>query len=332
MTPVPVPPHLPKDNQRLQYLVDKQYFGTGLLNSEQVEQLSLVNFHYFLGYARNYAKLHDLGVFTGPRDPQHVFDLISLDQKVASLLFYWIRCAELGLRKRTIDHFCENGSPTSYLDEGRLFSLSQDFNQREIVRGMLKEIFRYGEDYVINSLNKKARELGVDKPKRYTFGSHELCLSLSCDLALWSVIDCFSLGQLGKFIMACDADIEPSQRTWRRLADDLGMKAQVFSSGIESLSTTRNLVCHHSRLWMRPATNSPKKSKIFEKELRGVDAKSQLMAFANVANFQRSILKKEALGSIFSLVKSNDMYLYGISQTSHKSKMGPKFSGAESRG
>ncbi|WP_367317544.1 Abi family protein [Corynebacterium accolens] len=69
------------------------------------------------------------------------------------------------------------------------------------------------------------------------------------------------MGQLGKFIMVCDADISDEQRTWRRLADDLGMKARVFSSGIESLSNTRNLVCHHARLWMRPATHSPKSRK-----------------------------------------------------------------------
>ena len=71
---------------------------------------------------------------------------------------------------------------------------------------------------------------------------------------------------------------------------------------------------------MRPATHSPKKPKIFNKQLRDVDPKSQLMAFANVAHFQRSDLKKEALESIFSLVKSNEMYFYGISQTSHKKR------------
>lgn len=318
---VPVPPDLPKDTQRLEYLRQKGYFGETSFSDDLVAQLSCINFHYFLGYARNYARLFELGIFEGNRDPQHVFDLISLDQKVATLLFDWIRRAELGLRSRTVDFFCANGSPTSYLDESRLIQLSEDYDKREIIGGMLKEIFRYGEDYVVSSLNKRADQLDCKKPNRYSPASHDLCLSLTQDLALWSVIDCFSLGQLGKFIMMCDADVDDhGQRTWRRLAADLDMKARVFSSGIESLSNTRNLVCHHARLWMRPATHSPKKPKIFNKQLRDVDPKSQLMAFANVAHFQRSDLKKEALESIFSLVKSNEMYFYGISQTSHKKR------------
>lgn len=160
----------------------------------------------------------------------------------------------------------------------------------------------------------------MQKPGRYWEDSHDLCLSLAQDLPLWSVIDCFSLGQLGKFIMMCDADVSEHQRTWRRVADDLGMKAAVFPSNIRSLSTTRNLVCHHARLWMRPATHSPKKPRLFNKQLRGIDPKSQLMAFANIAHFQRSYLHKEALKSIFALVQSNEMYFYGISQTSHNKR------------
>lgn len=315
------PPHLPKEAQRVDYLRDKGYFGEAPFSDDTVAQLSHINFHYFLGYARNYAHLHNLGIFKGSRDPQHVFDLISLDQKVATLLFDWVRRAELGLRNRTVDFFCANGSPTSYLNEDRLMQLSENYDKRNFVGGILKEIFRYGEDYVIESLDGKASELGWEKPKRYSPASHEVCLSLCQELPLWSVIDCFSLGQLGKFIMACDADVDDSEkRTWRRLADELDMKAGVFGRGIESLSNTRNLVCHHARLWMRPATHSPKKPKIFDRELRNVDPKSQLMAFANVAHFQRRDLKKEALDSIFSLVQSNEMYFYGISQTSHKKR------------
>ena len=100
---VPVPPHLPNDTQRREYLRNKGYFDETLLSDELVAQLSHLNFHHFLGYARNYAMLHNLGIFKGNRDPQHVFDLISLDQKVATLLFAWIRRAELGLRNRTVD-------------------------------------------------------------------------------------------------------------------------------------------------------------------------------------------------------------------------------------
>jgi len=39
--------------------------------------------------------------------------------------------------------------------------LSEDYDEREIVGGMLKEIFRYGEDYVIQSLDKKRKNWGA---------------------------------------------------------------------------------------------------------------------------------------------------------------------------
>ncbi|MGX6967703.1 Abi family protein [Corynebacterium sp. c7Ub_26] len=157
---VPVPPHLPNDTQRREYLRNKGYFDETLLSDELVAQLSHLNFHYFLGYARNYAMLHNLGIFKGNRDPQHVFDLISLDQKVATLLFAWIRRAELGLRNRTVDFFCENSSPTRYLDEKCLRRLSKEEDERQFVGGMLREIFRYGEDYVKDAITKRADELG----------------------------------------------------------------------------------------------------------------------------------------------------------------------------
>ncbi|WP_407702655.1 Abi family protein [Trueperella bonasi] len=40
---------------------------------------------------------------------------------------------------------------------------------------------------------------------------------------------------------------EHSERTWRKLAASLDMKAPVYATEIESLSITRNLVCHHAR-------------------------------------------------------------------------------------
>lgn len=313
------PPPLPELNQKLEYLEDNGYFGHRRLNESQAEALSRINFHYFLGYARNYGMLHDRGIFQGDQDPQHVFDLIALDQEVSNHLFDLIRQAELNLRNRTVEFFCSNSAPTSYLDISHLGSHSRDLDERELVAGMLKEIFRYGEDYVIKSLENKATTLGVQKPKRYSPQDHDLCLELASDLPIWAVIDCFSLGQLGKFVMACDTHVEDhAHRTWKQIAKSLDMAAPVFSTGIESLSNTRNLVCHHARLWMRPATHSPKKPRIFSKQLRNVDPKSQLMAFANIAHFQHGTEKRTAFQSILDLVKSNELYRYGISQTSHR--------------
>ncbi|STC69270.1 Abi family protein [Corynebacterium pilosum] len=313
-------PFLETTDAKIAYLVDeKKYFSGDQFDDDVRKSLERLNFHFFLGYARNVDKLRKSGLTNADADPRHVFELVELDRQVSSLLFEFIHAAELNLRRLAVKHFCRNGTPTSYLDESRYLVSSQEFQPRDIVEGILKEVFRYGEDYTVKRLEEEADKRRIDKPRKVHNGNYDLCLDLAKDLPLWSVIDCFSLGQLGKFIMSCDGDLPHKQKTWLQVAEELGMKAGVFSAGIESLSVTRNLVCHHARLWMRPANNSPKKPRVFDKQLRGIDPKSQFFAFANIAHFQPDATAgREALARILDLTQQNELYFYGVTQTSHK--------------
>lgn len=314
-------PYLTTPEQKAALINQKGYFGDTPLTDDQTASLDNINFHYFLGYAKNYGMLQRRGIYDGVPNPQDVFDLIDIDRQISVLLFGLIRDAELHLRNLTVQCFCEKNSPTSYLDEGRLQPMSQEYTARDVVAGILKELFRYDEDYVVEKINLRATELGVVRPRRYTAVDHDKCLELTSDIELWGAIDAFTLGQLGKVIMACDARTDPAaNRTWRKTARAMDINAGVFSTGVESLAVTRNLICHHARLWMRPANNSPKKPRVFSKDLRSVDPKSQLMAFANVALFQAPSQRQTAMDQILGIVNSNPLYRYGISQTSHKER------------
>ena len=316
-----IKPYLTTPEQKAALIKQKGYFGNVPLTDDQTSSLDHINFHYFLGYAKNYGMLQRRGIYSGAPNPQDVFDLIDIDRQISALLFSLIRDAELHLRNLTVQCFCEENSPTSYLNEERLQPLSREYTARDVVAGILKELYRYDEDYVVEKIKLRAAEMGVEPPRRYTAADHDKCLELVSDIELWGAIDAFTLGQLGKFIMASDAHTESAaSRTWRKIARAMEINAGVFSTGVESLAVTRNLICHHARLWMRPANNSPKKPKVFNKDLRSVDPKSQLMAFANIALFQVPSRRQTAMDQILGIVNSNPLYRYGITQTSHKER------------
>ncbi|WOT02264.1 Abi family protein [Corynebacterium pyruviciproducens] len=78
-------------------------------------------------------------------------------------------------------------------------------------------------------------------------------------------MDSFSLGRLVKLIQRCDRTPEDTQRVWRKIADDMGIPAGRFDTGMESLRSLRNLVSHQARLWLRPTTNTVSKNGVKER-------------------------------------------------------------------
>ncbi|MFZ1411099.1 MAG: hypothetical protein WAS07_06565 [Micropruina sp.] len=80
-----IPPFLTVD-QRVDYLYNRDYFERGSVTHEHAEQLSRLNFHYFLGYARNYrALVGRRQVQVSRKSPDDVFRVIDLDGKVSAL-------------------------------------------------------------------------------------------------------------------------------------------------------------------------------------------------------------------------------------------------------
>lgn len=65
------PPFLTLDEQ-VDYLYRKDYFAPNSFLEEDIARLKSMNFHYFLGYARNFRELYFQRKLTGEKTPSRV--------------------------------------------------------------------------------------------------------------------------------------------------------------------------------------------------------------------------------------------------------------------
>lgn len=158
------------------------------------------------------------------------------------------------------DALSPNSQPTQYR--------AADLTSRDrMIESLLVHVYRHDEPYVDECLREASRLKGINKPRRYEAQCHSDCLALAADLPLWAVVDSFSLGLLGQFLMNCDTD--NSSPVWKAVAKDLDISAQVFETQVKSLAYLRNSVAHHARLWMRPTSDSAKKPPSVRQEAPG---------------------------------------------------------------
>ncbi|MDO4631133.1 MAG: hypothetical protein Q4A82_02440 [Corynebacterium sp.] len=111
--------------ERVDYLYRKRYFSRDSLSANDKARLNSMNFHYFLGYARNFRELYFEGKLTGEKSPSRVFRLIDTDAQVSEILYSGIRNAEWLLRHFLVQEYCQkfdpHGSfldPQNYLERG----------------------------------------------------------------------------------------------------------------------------------------------------------------------------------------------------------------------
>lgn len=251
------------------------------------------------------------------KSPDDVFTIIEQDHHVAGLLYNGVRRAEWALRRLAVERYCDQFEPTqTFLDPNR-YSETYYGSSRRLVEQMLDQILRYGEPYVSSHIDTVSRETGLPRHKSYAVEHHKACATLVKDLPLWAVVDCFSLGLLSRFITRCHSPQAPESPVWKAVAHDLDIPAQLFPTHIESLAVLRNLVAHHTRLWMRPTTSSPRKPKRYEKVLRGTDPKAMRVAFINVAMFQERNEKSRYLERIEAAIEEDPVYYYGVTKVHH---------------
>jgi hypothetical protein len=316
---MPAPPFLDLDG-RVQYLYDRGYFDRGAITDEHRERLAHINFHYFLGYARNYRMLVGRGkVGNGERRPDQVFSLIERDHEVSELIYSGIRRAEWRLRNLVVKHYCEFFDSTgSFLNESQYVQTSEN-SASTLINQIVGQTLRYREPYVEDRVNRAAEAEGWIRHRDYTPEARQECFRLVQNLELWSIVDGLSLGTLSRFITECDNRENSTDRVWKLIANDLGVAKAVFPTNIMSLTVLRNTVAHHARLWMRPATQAPKQPKVFAKRLRRADHKSMLVAFYNLALFQGPEGYRDFADRVDALVSADPVYAYGVQKVHHHS-------------
>lgn len=314
------PPFLTVE-ERVQYLYDREYFAPGTVGDDHRARLAETNFHHYLGYARNYRALVGRSqIQVAHKHPDDVFRVIDLDARVSALIHEGLRSAEWRLRASAVEHYCAKfPSTTSFLDASQYRAVDADSPHR-LVENILLHIYRHDEPYVGECLRAAARSQGIPKPRRYEVGSHADCVALAADLPLWAVIDSFSLGLLGQFVMHCDRD--QSSPVWKAVAKDLDIGAQVFETQVKSLAYLRNSVAHHARLWMRPTADSAKKPRLFDKRLRGAHPKSMYWAFMNLATFLPKDQRQPFAQRVDDLTSEDPIYRHGITNVHEQPKQG----------
>lgn len=299
--------------QRVRYLYDRQYFEEGTVTDKHAVRLEEVNFHYFLGYARNYRALVGRKLIDVDRkSPDDVFRVIDADARMSALLHRGLRAAEWRLRSVVVEKYCSKFDSAGSFLEVAQYRATEKGSRERLVASLLTHIYRHDEPYVDHHIRERCAVTGGSKPHRYEPAVHQACLNLASELPLWSVVDSFSLGLLGQFVMCCDTDHDSP--VWKEVAKELDIGAKVFETQIRSVAYLRNSVAHHARLWMRPTSDSPKRPRLFKKDLRDTHPKSMSWAFLNLATFLGGAQRREFANDVLSLLDEEDLYRYGVTQ------------------
>ena len=318
---------LPSIEDQKEYLVAKRYFPQGTtLSDDDRDMLACSNFHYLLGYFRNYNKYKSEGLLPENSGISDVLNLVRMDVKVSSLLYGYMRQSEQAIRAAWVDVFCTYRSPHEYLNPNAYICMNQDRPVDALIKDMMRHILRYREPYVRERIEEWWKSCGKSSSKNPSENLddwedvEELREMMQKELPLWSVVDSFSLGLLSHAVVQSYASEtsaesgEPEKMLlYKKTAERMGVNHKHFEGRLKSLTTLRNRVAHGSRLWMMPTTDTPAKPKIFAKDLREADPKGMLVSFANVALLQGNTRRqREAWKAIKALVEQNESYCVGV--------------------
>ena len=310
-----VSPYLLPENREA-YLRSKGLIE-GDISDDDREWLYFINPHYLISYARNYQLLVEQNQITEPKTLSNIRGIVETDAQLAAVLMPWMRTAELNLRALTLKHYCAGHQfGDGYLDISR-WTRMQEGDDKRLQGALLNSISRCGEPHVAEHLDRKwAKSHTGDRPKVYDNHEHELWLELCSGLPLWAVVDSFSMGTLGKFIMRCGVQSQENP-LFKEIAGELGITAKYFGTAVESFGITRNLLFHHQRLWMRPMPKSPGLSKDLIRKYRNYDFKekhkqAQFIALLTISRFLPRKQRDCYLDELENTIDQNEVFSLGI--------------------
>ncbi|MGC3995158.1 MAG: Abi family protein [Propionicimonas sp.] len=291
----PARPFLTLD-ERVDYLRRKNYLFDSIPSERAQERLAGVNFHYLLGYARNYRLLGSTGRVPTDDALDRVFDIVDADRELAISVFRGLRMLEWKLRALFVEHHCALFSPDAcYLKANHYRVFKADLPP---LAGILeKHIRRSREPYLVEHF-ANSDDAGA--------------------LPVWAVVDTWSFGALSRVICetvpATCARQSDERRLWKEVATSLGVSATTVMGKLEAMTVLRNLVAHHSRLWMRPTAYTPKIPKVFPESLRSsVQPKSMYGAFLTLAEMLGPRDEGRALlAEIDKILSDNAAFRLGI--------------------
>ena len=137
-----------KSEEKLTFLRTHHMIEADPNDENEFAWLESINFHYMLGYARNYRALVDRELIRGAKRLSQIRSIIDSETKLSTFMMPWLRKAELNLRALTIKHFCEKQAHgEGYLELSNWQSNTEGDRERLRSR-ILDSIHRHSEPYV----------------------------------------------------------------------------------------------------------------------------------------------------------------------------------------
>jgi hypothetical protein len=296
--------------ERAQYLIDRGYAVDGVVTDGTREFLARTNFHYFLGYARNFRKLVAEGAVDGDTSLDRVVRLIRLDHRFSASLFQGIGELEWLLRASLVEAHCSmHPAASCFLDPGHFLAAHIDGRPtHEVVR---EQILRTREPYILEQFEKVIN--GPATPAAISRLSEKEKDEVIRELPIWAVVDGWTMGVLARVIMGTVSPAGSAAVMWKTVAQHFSVSNSIVDGQLTGLVVLRNQVAHHVRLWMRPTTSSAKLPKLFEKRGRDCDAKSMYVAVLALAAFlRRSGSDGPFLAEVDGLLAEDSLFERGI--------------------
>lgn len=298
--------------KRAQYLLDKGYTQEPQVSDLVREHLKSNNFHHFLGYARNYGSLIAKGRIAGEISLDKLVHIINADKAISVILFEAFQTLEHQLRAQLVEAHCTLYSPTGcFLQSSHFIQTSIDRDTAEV--SLINQILRMKEPYVVDRLERYMKDNHLHGSPEKLVNPHRVD-SIS-GLPIWSFVDGLSLGLLTEIILNTQPKASGTDQESIRdlVASMCSVPRNHIETQLKSLIVLRNQVAHHSRLWMRPSTNSPKVPNSFKKIARGVDAKGMYVVWLTLASFfSDKLTATNFLARINEILEANPDYTIGV--------------------
>jgi len=302
--------HLTLDG-RVDYLIEKGYAIDGAVSDGVRRLLASMNFHYFLGYARNFRALVNGGKISGDTSLDRLLTVIRLDREFSAALFAGIADLEWLLRSALVEAHCDMHPPRAcYLNEDHYRVLNIDGPPTHVM--VRDQTLRSREPYVVEQYETAARRsLAASEIERLPAEVKDQVLAT---LPIWAVVDSWTLGLLGRIVMASKSCAGREEEfLWKNVASSFEVSNTMFPTQLQGLVVLRNQVAHHVRLWMRPTSASPKLPKDYSKIARESQSKSMYVGVLALASFLRLNGKDKAfIARVDSIVDADPAFAHGI--------------------
>lgn len=303
-------PYLDVDG-RAKFLTDHGYVTEEITQAE-LTRLESVNFHYFLGYARNLRMLCSGPTVHGELSVSRVFELIDLDSSLRSVTFDALGRMEWRLRSCLVKSYCAHFDPCgSYVSPDAYETLTPSAEPLHLV--ISDQVLRSKEPWIVDYVSQRRVRSDAHShgsPSNPNFPD----LTIFDDLPIWAAVDTFSLRTMIRLIGEKSPAVT-GERLSSAVADELSIPRNRVLRHLEAVNALRNLVAHHSRLWMRPATVTTSALRSREKMLRHRDIHHQsqyvsILALADVLGAHGD--GAQYLDRVESILANNSYFRHGV--------------------